>query len=592
MDDFPESYGKKNMTHRNPADRQAVMDERMIISVQEFVQRWEKPTVIDRNSAIRIHGDKYKELINGINFLFCRDCYFEVAEMMFHYYLRKGKELNDEAMQSKAVKALKLLGLDAEAGPPETPWYYVNVFGNVGVGKSSFLWFMIAVCLTVEIPVQILGGLEASGMRGSCKVNSDKSVVGLRDSTPGVAENRWLYLADHVPPFELPQGWVKLYVTSPSAKRTKHWKNLAPRVHVMPAWSEEELKAACELCENSLPPWKKVHEIFQICGGVARVCFNANNGMEEQNPSYAEEVTGDIEAQAKSVTNLQKLEDILKIGYAERDEEKNTHQIFHVVPKTCPHSTSLFSRYYGGTVPASRKVGSILYRQLLRCQDYNRVKLYKMLRQIPHARALAGRLFEPMAHAALLSKRGGKLSANGDKIEYTIRYLKKPGEETKSPSNHYFIPHDCDIQAVEFKNLGELNTTAENTLDSEDKYFISTDGSFGAIENFHLSRCKPFHIEGMQMTESMNHGVKGEILNEFRRQILPLLHNQRRCMTVENPEDLKIRLLFVVPPENYDAHFIHQTYTDIGGHELQNVFQYALRLDAEEAFPVEQGPIG
>jgi hypothetical protein len=298
-----------------------------------------------------------------------------------------------------------------------------------------------------------------------------------------------------------------------------------------------------------------------------------------------------IAAEARSVSATPKLEKILLHGIIERDESSNAHKVFHVVNKYDPSSTRMFEKSEGGVVPVSRMAGSMLFRALVESREFERLEMYNMLRQIPLARDVAGRMFEPMAHAALLSKRGGKLSANGDKIEYTIRYLKKPEEETKSPSNHYFIPHDCDIQAVEFKNLGELNTTAENTLDSEDKYFISTDGSFGAIENFHLSRCKPFHIEGMQMTESMNHGVKGEILNEFRRQILPLLHNQRRCMTVENPEDLKVRLLFVVPPENYDAHFIHQTYTDIGGHELQNVFQYALKLD-KQAFPVEEGTIG
>lgn len=174
-----------------------------------------------------------------------------------------------------------------------------------------------------------------------------------------------------------------------------------------------------------------------------------------------------------------------------------------------------------------------------------------------------------------MRKLGGTLNIINQDVCYTIRYLQK---DQKSPSNEYSNPNCGKLTLVKFGKLEELNTTAEKTLMDSEQLFQSTDPTFGAVESFQISKLPVFDLECFQVTGTMDHGVNAKKLEEIRENLLPKLR-ESRFTDVQSPKELKIRLFFVVPPENFDAPFKFQNYRP-GGTAMENVHQYALKLDA------------
>ena len=112
----------------------------------------------------------------------------------------------------------------------------------------------------------------------------------------------------------------------------------------------------------------------------------------------------------------------------------------------------MFRKGLGVTVLSSRIVEKMLEEHLIKVQKFDRVSLYKMLRQIPGSKGVAGHMYEPMAHEALVKKKLGNESEDGE-VHYVIKHL----GSGRSPCNHYSNLSGGELQMVKFQNLDELN---------------------------------------------------------------------------------------------------------------------------------------
>ena len=372
------------------------------------------------------------------------------------------------------------------------------LLGNPGIGKSWFLYYVMAHIVKFKIPdVYILfqdpqkGGIlfhESNIFQGS-----PRSLF----STLAKPFHNCYYLIDSsVPdPFIYNRLTKNILVSSPDKSIYKEFEKYLTLTtpHYLPTWSWEEISLCHQSCFPSLLP-SVVEGLYFKFGGIPRDVLQKADVEGAEDILEESILAGNLEDLKDSIGEIQE-----KVGAS--------HKILHYEVETPGYRKNVVKF-------ASSYVAEKVTTRLLLKQRNDVISFITASDPSPSSHGFAGNLFEGIIHSTL--RNGGK---------FKVRNL-----ETSSDSSISMGP--------EFVILGQ--TTQEKIINSQSEMSIVPVGtycrplsrSFAAIDSLFLrssSQCFLF-----QSTVSLNHPIK-------RKRLLDIMRDMKL------PSAATVTFFFVVP---------------------------------------------
>eukprot|EP01138_Halocafeteria_seosinensis_P005948 gb/GECG01006080.1/.p1 GENE.gb/GECG01006080.1/~~gb/GECG01006080.1/.p1 ORF type:complete len:656 (+),score=66.77 gb/GECG01006080.1/:1-1968(+) len=492
-----------------------------------------------------------------------RECYLNALQMLFRRWSVFAQQWGSPSLVEKAWKALQLVGGGDDLPiPREKPLSDLNsiaIFGNSGVGKSTMLRIVLAICVSLELPVRIAIG------------DDSKYYFRRRLGLENVDSRAWIHLVDHYPP-EPPLYGTWLFVSSPAVEtRLRRWLDFYPRYFVMPHWSEEEIKSACTHCFEDVTFEDDVLPIYTLVGGSARACLAPFKDSDRDMPSYLGEITDRIERAISSIESPERLKELI----ADVDKKDGRHISHLVVRKVLTQDrtqTSVLMHQYKTTKEfVSETVSQKVTTRLRDLLHSHRGTLFQVLRDIPQGASLRGNLYEPAARLA---------------IEAGLRYAKtrllcSTGKNPRPPAKMHL---EAGLSRISFRNLEDFKLTDIPCVTDSRFHWVFEISNFPSVESYRPSPVSGYDLDGYQMTVSLDHPVsRGGIFGMKEAYFKKLSEKEKRNKKLKEPENVRLRLIFVVPPEIYLT-FPKQNWKQGGTvkDDIGVVDQFCMEIDVDK----------